>query len=316
VKSLSSLARRACFRGLAALLCAAAMPLAAQNAAASKKIDVVATTGMLADVMRAVGGERVQVTALLGTGIDPHTHRQTSSDVARLTRADVVVYHGLGLEMPMEPLLKDLARRKTVAALQEAIPKEQLLGDEETPGQYDPHVWQDPALWHWVIEAGRDTLIKADPQGKAAYEAGAQRYIAQVQELNARIKTVLQQVPQASRVLVTAHDAFRYFARAYGYEVYGVQGISTESEAGLRRVEELVDFLVKNKIAAIFVETMVSDQNIRALIEGSGARGHKVSIGGELYSDSMGAPGTKEGSYLGMIEYNANTIARALLGQP
>jgi len=134
--------------------------------------------------------------------------------------------------------------------------------------------------------------------------------------VDARIKTVLQQVPQASRVLVTAHDAFRYFARAYGYEVYGVQGISTESEAGLRRVEELVDFLVKNKIAAIFVETMVSDQNIRALIEGAGARGHKVSIGGELYSDSMGAPGTKEGSYLGMIEYNAHTISKALLGQP
>lgn len=282
--------------------------------AQEKTLDVVATTGMLGDAVQQVGGDRVKVTTLMGSGVDPHTYRQTRSDIARLTRADVIVWHGLHLEAQLKPLFEDLARRKRVVPLAEAIPKDRLLGDEDDTALYDPHVWMDPELWQFIISRARDTLIEADPAGRDVYEANAKRYSEEVSALNGRVKALLQSVPEQGRVLVTAHDAFRYFGRANGYEVLGIQGISTESEASLHRVEELVRFLVNRKIKAIFVESSVSDQNIRALIEGAAARGHKVVIGGELFSDAMGAPGTVEGSYIGMIEHNAKTVAGALKG--
>ena len=302
--------RRAALLGLLGACLPAAAPLAAS--AAAKKLTVVATTGMLGDAIGEIAGERVAVTALMGSGVDPHTYRQTRSDIARLTRADLVVCHGLRLEAQLETLLRDIGRRKPVVALAEAIPRERLLSDEEHPQYLDPHVWMDPALWRIVVEAARDALVKADGAGRSDYEAGASRYLAELSALEQRCRTLLEQVPTESRVLVTAHDAFRYFGRAHGYEVLGIQGVSTESEAGLRRVEELVNTLVERRITAVFVETSVPDQNIRALIEGAAARGHRVTIGGELYSDAMGAPGTKEGTYLGMIEHNAATISKAL----
>ena len=174
----------------------------------------------------------------------------------------------------------------------------------------------DPQLWQPVVTAARDALIQVDPAGKATYERNAARYAEQVAALDKRVKARLGAVPAARRMLVTAHDAFRYFGRANGYEVLGIQGISTESEASLHQVEKLVGILVERKIGAIFVESSVSDQNIRALVEGAAARGHKVTIGGELFSDAMGQPGTPEGTYLGMIEHNANTIAKALGATP
>ncbi|MFC3339702.1 metal ABC transporter solute-binding protein, Zn/Mn family [Paracandidimonas soli] len=296
----------------AALLLAAGFGTAAS--AQDKTLNVVATTGMLGDTVRQVGGERVKVTTLMGVGVDPHTYRQTRSDIARLTRADLVVWHGLRLEAQLESLFHDLARRKRVEALAEAIPKDRLLGDEDDKALSDPHVWMDPALWQFVIARARDTLIEADPEGREVYEANAKRYSEEVSALEGRVKTLLQSVPEKDRVLVTAHDAFRYFGRANGYEVLGIQGISTESEASLHRVEALVKLLVERRIKAIFVESSVSDQNIRALIEGAAARGHKVVIGGELFSDAMGEPGTVEGTYIGMIEHNAKTVARALKG--
>jgi manganese/zinc/iron transport system substrate-binding protein len=303
-------------RGLVATLAASSgvmsLPSVAQTA--SGKIGVVATTGMLADAVREVGGDRVDVTALMGVGVDPHTYRQTRSDVAKLTRADLVIWHGLQLEAQLEDLFKDIARRKPVVALAEAIPKERLLADATNPQIFDPHVWMDPQLWQPVVAAARDALVKVDAAGKASYDANADRYIKQVAALDARVKTALSAVPARSRVLVTAHDAFRYFGRANGYEVLGIQGISTESEASLHQIEKLVGILVERKIGAIFVESSVSDQNIRALVEGAAARGHKVAVGGELFSDAMGKPGTPEGTYLGMIDHNARTIARALGG--
>lgn len=278
------------------------------------KIAVVATTGMLADAVREIGGDRVDVTALMGVGVDPHTYRQTRSDVAKMTRADLVVWHGLHLEAQLEDLFQDIGRRKPVVALAEAIPKTSLLADAQNPQIFDPHVWMDPQLWQPVVAAARDALVKVDPAGKASYERNAERYAKQVAALDAKVKTTLNAVPAASRVLVTAHDAFRYFGRANGYEVLGIQGISTESEASLHQIEKLVGVLVARKIGAIFVESSVSDQNIRALVEGAAARGHKVAIGGQLFSDAMGQPGTPEGTYLGMIEHNAKTIANALGG--
>lgn len=296
---------------------AAVSPAAPATATtAGRRPDVVATTGMLADAVRAVAGDRVTVTALMGQGVDPHTYRQTRSDIGRLTRADLVIHHGLKLEAQLRPLLDEIGRRKRVVALAEAIPHERLLGDDENPGQFDPHVWMDPAIWRLVVEAGRTALIALDPDGRPDYEAGAARYLTEVDALGERTRKLLARVPPGRRVLVTAHDAFRYFGRAHDFEVLAIQGISTESEAGLRRIETLVTTLVERRISAIFVETSVSDQHVRALIEGAAARGHRVTIGGELFSDSMGAPGTTAGTWIGMIEQNATTIATALGGEP
>lgn len=299
-----------CRSVMAAMLLSAGFSTAA--AAQDGPLNVVATTGMLGDTLQQLGGERVQVTTLMGSGVDPHTYRQTRSDIAKMIRADLVVWHGLHLEAQLESLFEDLARRKRVVALAEAIPKDRLLGAEDNTELPDPHVWMDPALWQFVIMRARDALIEADPDGRAVYEANAKRYADEVSALDERVKELLQSVPEPARVLVTAHDAFRYFGRANGYEVLGIQGISTESEASLHRVESLVRYLVDREIGAIFVETSVSGQNIRALIEGAAARGHKVVIGGELYSDAMGEPGTVEGTYIGMIEHNARVVAAAL----
>ena len=192
------------------------------------------------------------------------------------------------------------------------------IRDRLSPGEFqghpDPHLWMDVALWSLVTEAARDALIAFDPPGAETYAANAAAYLAELAALDRFAKRTLGTVPPSVRVLVTAHDAFNYFGRAYGFEVIGIQGISTESEAGLRRIEELVDLLVDRQVAAVFVETSVSDRNVRALIAGAAARGHRMTIGGALYSDAMGAPGTYEGTYVGMIDHNVSTIAAALGG--
>ena len=289
-----------------------ASPRAATEPATRAPLNVVATTGMLADTMRAIGGDRIEVTGLMGTGVDPHTYRQTRSDIQRMTRADLVVWHGLHLEAQLEKFFADLGKHRKVVALTESIPADKLSGWEEYPGRHDPHVWMDPGLWTIVVAAARDTLIESDPDGRATYTENARVYTEQLKALDEASRRALDLVPASSRVLVTAHDAFGYFGRAYGYEVLGIQGISTESEASLNQIERLVGLLVDRKIKAIFVESSVADRNIRALVEGAAARGHKVVVGGELFSDAMGAPGTAEGTYIGMIRHNVETIARAL----
>ena len=293
-----------------ALVTAAAAPAAA----ADGPLKVVATTGMIADAVREVGGDRVEVTALMGPGVDPHTYRQTRSDIAAMTRADAVMWHGLYLEAQLEEFLISLGKHKPVFALGESVPKDKLIEHPTYKGRYDPHVWMDPRLWTYVVAAARDTLTKLDPAGQATYEANAARHLAAIDALVGYAEKTLATTPPEARVLVTAHDAFGYFGRAYGYEVLGIQGISTESEAGLKRVEELVQTLVDRKIGAIFVESSVSDRNVRALVEGAAARGWTVEIGGQLFSDAMGRPGTYEGTYIGMIDHNDTTIARALGG--
>lgn len=284
-------------------------------AEAQKPIRVVTTVSMLADTVRAVGGTRVEVTSLLGEGVDPHTYRPTRADIARLSSADLVVANGLHLEAQLDETLKALARSKPVLFAAEKIPAAQLLADEEYKDRKDPHVWMDPKLWSIVVEAVRDALIARDPAGRAAYEAGAKNYIAEIRRLDAYAAKVLGTVPQKARVLVTAHDAFGYFGRAYGFEVEGIQGLSTESEAGLKRIEALVSLLVEKKIRAVFVESSVPERNVRALVEGARARGHQVIVGGELYSDALGAPGTYEGTLIGMLDHNMTVIARALGGE-
>lgn len=295
----------------------AALSLAGQGSpglAQTVRLKVVATTGMIADAARQIGGDLVEVRALMGPGVDPHAYRQTRTDIVAMTGADLVLWHGLYLEAQMEEFLRELGKRRKVVAVAEALPREALLAHDDYKDKFDPHVWMNPDLWSKVALAVRDAMIGARPAAKAAFEANAEKHLKEIAELASYSKRVLASVPAERRVLLTAHDAFNYFGAAYGFEVLGIQGISTESEAGLNRIKELVDLLVTRRISAIFVESSVSDRNIRALVEGAAARGHKVVIGGELFSDAMGADRTYEGTYIGMIDHNATIITRALGG--
>lgn len=298
--------------GLAAAL---AMGAQATFAFASERLDVVSTTGMIADAAREVGGDLVDVRELMGPGVDPHAYRQTRTDIVAMANADLVLWHGLYLEAQMEDFLIHLAEENAVVAVAEGMPRNLLIGHDDYEGRYDPHVWMNPNLWSRVVLTIRDSLIEAMPEGEETFRANADVHLQELRDLANYTTDVLSSVPAESRVLLTAHDAFNYFGSAYGFEVIGIQGISTESEAGLQRIAELVDMLVERDIRAVFVETSVSDRNIRALIEGAAARGHEVVIGGELFSDAMGEPGTYEGTYLGMIDHNATVISRALGGQ-
>jgi manganese/zinc/iron transport system substrate-binding protein len=294
---------------------AAVMSLAlAGPVRAEAPVTVVATTGMIADAARAVGGDLVAVQALMGPGVDPHAYRQTRTDIVALTAADLVLWHGLYLEAQMEEFLLELAGRQTVVAVGEAVPEAKRVAHDDYEGRFDPHVWMDPELWTYVVTAVADSLVAVHPEGEAALRANAEAHLADLERLSAYSDEMLGAVPETARVLVTAHDAFNYFGAAYGFEVVGIQGISTESEAGLNRIGELVDMLVERQVGAVFVESSVSDRNIRALIEGAAAKGHTVIIGGELFSDAMGEAGTYEGTYIGMIDHNATTISTALGG--
>jgi manganese/zinc/iron transport system substrate-binding protein len=303
-------------RGLSLLVLMVSMCLGAPSATAQQPINVVATVSMIADAARAVGGSRVRVTGLLGEGVDPHIYRPTRTDIARLSAADLIIANGLDLEAQLADTLKSLSTSKPVVFAAERIPADRLLRDVDYPDRSDPHVWMDPKLWSIVVEAVRDALIEHDPAGKEVYEAGAETYIGELLRLDEYAREIVSSVPQEGRVLVTAHDAFNYFGRAYGFEVEGIQGVSTESEAGLKRMEELVRLVVSRRIKAAFFESSVSDRNIYALVEGAAASGHTLAVGGELYSDALGAPDTYEGTLIGMLDHNATTIARALGGTP
>ncbi|MCY6381612.1 metal ABC transporter solute-binding protein, Zn/Mn family [Hoeflea prorocentri] len=302
-------------RTFLAAITALAMALPAGWAVAEERIDIVATTGMIADAARQVGGDLVEVRALMGPGVDPHAYRQTRTDIVAMANADLVLWHGLYLEAQMEDFMRGLEEGGNVVAVAESLPRNLLLGHDDYDGKFDPHVWMNPNLWARVVLNVRDALIELSPQNEEAFRANAEAHQAELQELAQYTTKVLSSVPAESRVLLSAHDAFNYFGSAYGFEVMGIQGISTESEAGLQRISELVDMLVERDIGAVFVESSVSDRNIRALIEGAAAQGHEVVIGGELFSDAMGEDGTYEGTYLGMIDHNATVISGALGGE-
>ncbi|MEM0949585.1 MAG: zinc ABC transporter substrate-binding protein [Pseudomonadota bacterium] len=295
-------------------LSASSLIAGAFPAFAAGRLEVVATTGMIADAARQVGGNLVEVRSLMGPGVDPHAYRQTRTDIVAMTRADLVLWHGLYLEAQMEEFLLELAERRPVMAVGEGVEESRLLGHEDYEGRFDPHVWMDPDLWTAVVLRVRDALTEIAPDHADAFAANAATHLNEADRLAAYSRNALESVPDPARVLLTAHDAFRYFGEAYGFEVLGIQGISTESEAGLARIGELVDLLVERQIGAVFVESSVSDRNIRALVEGAAAKGHTVQIGGELFSDAMGEDGTYEGTWLGMIDHNVTTIADALGG--
>jgi len=275
-------------------------------------LTVVATTGMIADAARQIGGAEVEVTALMGAGVDPHAYRQTRTDIAAMTRADLVLWHGLYLEAQMEDFFHSLARKRVVVPVAEAMSKDLLRGHDDYADKYDPHVWMSPELWKHVVREVARALTEARPAAADLFAANLERHLGELDRLSDYGRKVVAGVPDDNRVLVTAHDAFGYFGRDYGFDVLGIQGISTQSEAGLNRIGELVDVLVDRQVKAVFVETSVADRSMRALIEGAAAKDHEVVIGGELFSDAMGAEGTYEATYLGMLAHNFTTIAGAL----
>lgn len=278
-------------------------------------IKAVATTGMVADLVRAVGGEQVEVTQLMGSGIDPHLYRATRDDVNTIAGADIVFYNGLMLEGRMTDTLVKIGRTKPVFAVTEALDESALLAPDGAAGHPDPHVWMDVEAWSRCVDSVAQALADFDPEHAEDYRANAEAYEAKLVELHAYAKSSLATVPEESRVLVTSHDAFNYLGRAYDLEVLGIQGLSTESEAGLSRINALVDLLDERKVAAVFVESSVPTKSIEALIAGARSRGREVKVGGELYSDAMGQAGTYEGTYVGMIDHNVTTVVRALGGE-
>lgn len=294
-----------------ALLTAFLLPFSAQ---AADKLTIVTTTSQVADLVENVGGEHVQVSNLMGTGVDPHLYRPTRSDTVQLRNADLVFYNGLHLEGQMIELMDTLAKEKTVVSIAGSLPHDLLIMDEEQA--HDPHVWMNVRAWIHGTDAVARALAEAVPAKKDIFAANARRYKGKLEALHAHIQETVATIPEEKRVLITAHDAFGYFGATYGVEVIGIQGLSTESEAGLKRMEEIADLLAERQIPAVFAETSVTDRNINALIEGTQARGHNVTLGGSLFSDAMGPEGTYEGTYIGMMEHNLKTVTKALGGTP
>lgn len=281
---------------------------------APDKFTIVCTVGMITDAARTIAGPRAEVTGLMGEGVDPHQYKASPGDIRRLDSANLVLYSGLHLEGRMAEMLENVARRKPggAVAIAESIDKSLLRADADAAHHPDPHVWFDVSLWRRAVAAAVEAIANIDPKHRADYEQAAAAYDAKLAELHAWCRAELARIPRESRVLVTAHDAFGYFADAYDLDVLAIQGISTDSEAGVRAINDLVDTIVRRKVRAVFVESSVPPKTIQALVEACKARAHDVTIGGELFSDAMGKDGTPEGTYVGMVKHNVDTIVRAL----
>ena len=283
------------------------------RAADTKKLKVATTIGMVADLVKQVGGDRVAVDALFGPGVDPHLYKPTASDVTRLSRAGVIFYSGLMLEGRMGDVFAKMARSgKKVYPVTESIPQKKLLEPAEFEGHYDPHVWFDVSLWAECLATVVTGLSETDPAGKAFYEKNGASAKERMAALHQWCIAKANELPAEGRILVTSHDAYNYFGRAYGFKVIGIQGVSTVTEASLSDISKMVDFIKEQKVKAIFIETSVAPTTIKRV-----AQDAKVKIGGELFSDAMGAPGEQKrgfdvGTYEGMVKYNLTTIVEAL----
>jgi manganese/zinc/iron transport system substrate-binding protein len=275
-------------------------------------IHIVTTTGIIGDTASRIAGPHARVEALMGPGVDPHLYKASESDVRRLTGAELILYNGLHLEGKMGDILQKVARSKPVVEVTTGIPRARLRQPPEFKGQHDPHVWFDVSMWKETLEPIARELSRLDPEHAQEYEANAATFGKELDALDAWVKQQIGTIPPDQRVLVTAHDAFGYFGRRYGMEVIGIQGISTLSEAGLHDVDRVVDMILGKKVKAIFIESSVPRRTIEAVQAGVQARGHETAIGGQLFSDSLGAAGTPEGTYVGMVRANVDTIVKAL----
>ena len=304
------------FCGLFLCLISLVLSSCSKRESGSGKPLVVVTTTLIGDVVRQIGGDEIESKALMGAGIDPHTFKPAPADIALLSRADLIFYNGLHLEGKMVELFEQKLKGKS-QAVSSAVPKDKLLAWQEgQEGAHDPHIWFDVSLWAQAAQSVHKGLVKLAPQHAAGFDARAAKLQTDFQSLNSYVVEKISQVPREKRYLITSHDAYNYFGKAYGITVRGIQGISTETEAGLAGINAAVDFIVANKIPAIFVETSVNHRTIERVRDDCKARGLDVQIGGELYSDAMGAPGERAGyaveTYEGMVRYNVDTIVTAL----
>ena len=281
----------------------------------SRTIRAVATTSIVADLVREVGGDRVEAIGLMGAGVDPHLYRASEGDVQRMTQADIVFYNGLHLEGRMSELFEEMAARGVrTTAVADTIDPSTLLTPPEFEGAYDPHIWMDVSLWRMAADAVASGLAELDPANQNLYQTNAATLKDRLEELDSYVRRRSAEVPEQQRVLVTAHDAFNYFGRAYGFEVRGLQGISTVAEAGTADVQELARFVAERRIPALFVETSVSPRSIEAVQAAVRSRGFDVQVGGNLYSDALGGPDSGADTYESMIRHNVDTIVDALKG--
>ena len=280
-----------------------------QEGTDSDKIKVVTTIAQIAEPLSVIGGERLQVSSLMGPGVDPHLYNASQGDLNKLQDADVIFYNGLYLEGNMVEIFAEISKNKPVLALGETIDEELLLLDEE--GAIDPHIWFDIDLWRMALEQAVEKLKEMSPDDAELFETQKQSYFSKLEELKIDAEK-LGTIPDERRVLVTAHDAFGYFGRMHDMEVVGLQGLSTEDEIGLSDIQSTIELLVERQIPAVFVESTISEISIRSLIEGAAEAGQDVKLGGELFSDAMGEAGTEEGTYIGMYRHNVDTIYKAL----
>jgi manganese/zinc/iron transport system substrate-binding protein len=282
------------------------------SASADPRPKILATTTIIADTAREIGGDRVTIDTLMGPGVDPHLYKASPVDLRRLLAADLVLHNGLHLEGKLSDVLESLKARKRVLAVADGIAPSDLRELPEAKDLHDPHIWFDVGLWQQASRTIAQALTELDPNGKDEYAAHLASFLLRLAALDTWIRSEVQKLPESRRILITAHDAFGYFGRAYGVKVLALQGISTESEASLRDVEGLVETIVSNKIPAVFFESSVPRKTIEALVQGSRSRGHEVKVGGELYSDALGDQSSSGATYEKMIRHNTATIVEAL----
>lgn len=283
-----------------------------QKDKSGEKINVLATTNQVADLVKIIGGDKVNVEGLLGRGVDPHLYKASESDVSKMYEADVIAYNGLHLEGKMDEVFDKMENTKTVFAVSDGIDRNILIKAENSHEVYDPHFWLDVQLWKQAAKYTAEKLIEFDPENAEIYTNNYEKYSVELDSLHEYIIINSQKIPKEKRVIITAHDAFEYYGRAYDFRVKGLQGITTTQKAGAADVQKLADFIVENKIPSIFVETSVSEKSIVALVEAVNSKGYKTEKGKPLYTDSLGNPGTFEGTYIGMMKYNTDVIVNAL----
>lgn len=279
----------------------------------NSKLNVVTTTTMITDLVKNIGGDHINLNGLMGSGVDPHLYKASEGDVTKLVNADVIFYNGLHLEGKLVEVFEKMgSSTKTPIALGEVIDKNTLIGSDYFASNYDPHVWFNITYFKEFAKKVTAILIEKDIKNATQYKANSDAYIAKLDTLQNTIKTKIETLPADKRILVTAHDAFNYFGKNYAFEVVGLQGLSTATEAGVKDVQNLAKFIIDKKVKAVFIESSVPKRTIEALQASVKSKGHEVSIGGTLYSDALGNAGTTEGTYIGMFKYNVNTIVNAL----
>lgn len=277
----------------------------------NSKLNVVTTTTMITDLVKNIGGDHINLQGLMGSGVDPHLYKASEGDVSKLANADIIFYNGLHLEGKLVEVFEKMKNKKTIA-ISDALDKSTLIGSEYFASNYDPHIWFNIEYWKQATQFVVETLTDAIPEQKEAFKTNGSNYIKQLNVLKNKLETVIETLPIEKRILVTAHDAFNYFGKAFNFEVVGLQGLSTATEAGVQDVQNLSAFIIEHQVKAIFVESSVPKRTIEALQASVKSKDHDVTIGGTLYSDALGDAGTIEGTYIGMFEYNVNTIVNAL----